>query len=178
MKIIAVIGNGDESHIPETAKLIAHALGEEIAKSGCALICGGMDGIMKAACRGAKSQNGLTIGILPGVDVNLANQYVDVPICTGMAIGMRDNLIIYSASAVIVIGGGAGTLGEIALAYMYKKPLIIVAGTGGWAGKLDGEFLDERKKMKVLTASSAEEAVKKALALMEFPGAITEAAGS
>ena len=159
MKIIAVIGNGDPSHASLATLDAARAAGKEIARAGCALICGGLGGVMEAACVGAKSENGTTIGILPGVDGSQRNEYVDLPICTGMEIGMRDNLIIYSADGVIVIGGGAGTLGEIALAYMYRKPTVIIDGTGGWAEKLSGQYLDERQKMRIATAPTAKEAV-------------------
>src|SRR5580693_905387 len=105
MKAIAVVGKGDPSHASDRTLDAARAVGREIARAGFALICGGLGGVMRAACEGAKSENGLTIGVLPDVDSTQANEYVDVPICTGMAIGMRDNVIIYSADAVIVVGG-------------------------------------------------------------------------
>jgi uncharacterized protein (TIGR00725 family) len=163
MKIIAVIGNADDSHVSRKAQKMAYEVGEEIAKSGSALICGGMGGVMKAACRGASSRNGLTIGVLPFMDKKIANKFVGIPLCSGMPIGMRDNIVIHSADAIIAIGGGSGTMGEIALAYMYEKPVIAIEGTGGWANRLKGKFIDQRKKAKVIGAGTAKEAVRLAL---------------
>jgi uncharacterized protein (TIGR00725 family) len=163
MKIIAVIGNADDSHVSKKIERIAYEAGEEIAKSGSALICGGMGGVMKAACKGAASRNGVTIGVLPFMDKKIANKFVSIPLCSGMPIGMRDNIVVHSADAIIAIGGGSGTMGEIALAYMYEKPVIAILGTGGWANKLKGEYIDERKKAKVISARTAKEAVKLAL---------------
>ena len=163
MKIIAVIGNADDSHVSKKVERIAYEIGEQIAKSGSVLICGGMGGVMKAACKGALSKNGVTIGVLPFLNKKIANKFVKIVLCSGMAIGMRDSIIIHSADATIALGGGSGTMGEIALAYMYKKPLIAVTGTGGWANKLEGRYIDERKKMKVMYAKTAKEAVMLAL---------------
>jgi hypothetical protein len=163
MRIIAVIGNADDSHISKKAARIAHEVGEGIAESGSILICGGMGGVMEAACKGAISKKGVTIGILPFLDKKIANKFVSIPLCSGMAIGMRDSIMIHSADAIIAIGGGSGTIGEIALAYMYKKPMIAIAGTGGWANKLEGKYIDERMKTKIIRAKTAKEAVRLAL---------------
>jgi hypothetical protein len=163
MKIIAVIGNADDSHTSKKIIRIAYEVGEEIAKSGSILLCGGMGGIMKAACKGAISKKGITVGMLPFLNKNIANRFVSIPLCSGMAIGMRDNIIIHSADAIIAIGGGSGTMGEIALAYMYKKPVIAISGTGGWANKLEGKYIDERKKTKIISVKTAKEAVRLAL---------------
>lgn len=170
MKSIAVIGNGDPSHASESTLRTAHAVGKEIARSGFAVICGGLGGVMEAACMGARSQGGLSIGVLPGLDASSANPFVDIRICTGMAIGMRDDVIIHSAEGVIVVGGGAGTLGEIALSYMYRKPVILVQGTGGWAERLSSQYLDEREKMKIAVAATAEEAVAWVVDCIRQPG--------
>lgn len=160
MKIIAVIGNADDLHVSKKTLRIAREVGEEIAKHSDLLICGGMGGVMKAACMGATSKGGLTLGILPFLDKRIANKFVNIPLCSGMPIGMRDNIIIHSADAIIAIGGGSGTIGEIALAYMYKKPVIAISGTGGWADKLEGKYIDKRKKMKIISVKTAREAVR------------------
>ncbi|TFG46333.1 MAG: TIGR00725 family protein, partial [Dehalococcoidia bacterium] len=93
----------------------AEAVGKEVAKAGAALVCGGLDGIMEAACRGAVSAGGITIGILPGEHRETANPYVQIPIVTGMGYA-RNAIVAKSGQAVIAIGGGYGTLSEIAYA--------------------------------------------------------------
>jgi uncharacterized protein (TIGR00725 family) len=111
-KFIAVIGNSKAS--AQEIKL-AEIIGREIAKNGAILVCGGLDGVMEAACRGAVSEGGLTVGILPGTSRNDANQYVKIPIVTGIGYA-RNIVVVKSAQAVIAVGGGYGTLTEIGYA--------------------------------------------------------------
>ena len=103
-------------------------LGTLLAENGYTVICGGLSGIMEAVCKGAQQNGGLTIGILPGDDPDDANQYVRIPIATGMGIS-RNLIIIRSAQAVIAINGGYGTLSELAFALQLNKPVI---GIGTW----------------------------------------------
>ncbi|MBN3039065.1 MAG: TIGR00725 family protein [Candidatus Omnitrophica bacterium] len=117
---IAVIGGHACSK--EVAK-IAEAIGGEIAGLGATLICGGLTGVMEAACKGAKSAQGKTIGILPGHDKREANPYVDIPIVTGLGY-MRNNLVVKNADIVVAIDGKEGTLSEIAFALQMKKPIV------------------------------------------------------
>src|SRR5437667_383479 len=85
--------------------------------------CGGLGGVMEAAARGAKQRGGLTVGILPGSAADEANPYIDVPLATGMG-EMRNALIVRAAQAAIAIGGGWGTLSEIAMAQRIKTPVV------------------------------------------------------
>ncbi|MBN2239034.1 MAG: TIGR00725 family protein [Dehalococcoidales bacterium] len=117
---IAVIGAREPS-LEEAA--IAEETGREIALKGAVLVCGGLGGTMEAACRGAVSQDGLTIGILPGTDPNDANPYVRIPIATGAGLA-RNMAVVQSAGAVIAIGGSYGTLSEIAYARANNIPVI------------------------------------------------------
>ncbi|MBL7084798.1 MAG: TIGR00725 family protein [Candidatus Omnitrophica bacterium] len=117
---IAVIGG--HSCSKEIAK-IAEEVGKGIAQAGATLVCGGLTGVMEAACRGAKSAGGKTIGILPGDDKDEANPYVDIPIATGLGY-MRNNLVVKNADIVIAIDGKEGTLSEIAFALQMKKPIL------------------------------------------------------
>ncbi|MBM4443980.1 MAG: TIGR00725 family protein [Chloroflexi bacterium] len=149
---IAVIGGGDCS--AEEAGM-AEEVGRRLAAEGATLICGGLGGVMEAACRGAKSANGLTIGILPGDDRRAANRYVDIPIVTGMGYA-RNVMVARSAQAVIAIDGGYGTLSEMAHALQSGIPVI---GLGTWSLSLRG-----RQDKAVIPARSAEEAVRKAIA--------------
>ena len=118
--MIGVIGAGDAG---EKDCRIAEEVGAEIAINGYILLCGGMGGIMEAACRGAKTNGGTTIGILPGSSKRDCNQYVDYPIVTGMGHG-RNIIVAGSCDAVIAIGGSFGTLSEIAFALRLNIPII------------------------------------------------------
>ena len=119
-KIIAVIGG---SQCTPEAYSQGVEVGRMLAENGISVICGGLFGIMEAACKGAYEAGGITIGILPGSDLEEANEYVTIPIATGMGIG-RNIVIIRSASACIAIDGKYGTLSEIAYALQLQKPVI------------------------------------------------------
>jgi uncharacterized protein (TIGR00725 family) len=119
-KFIAVIGNSKAS--AQEIKL-AEEIGREIAQNGAILVCGGLDGVMEAACRGAVSEDGLTVGILPGTSRNDANQYVKIPIVTGIGYA-RNIVVVKSAQAVIAVGGGYGTLTEIGYALKNGIPVV------------------------------------------------------
>ncbi len=119
-KFIAVIGNSKAS---ASEIELAEEIGREIAKNGAVLVCGGLDGVMEAACRGASSAGGLTVGILPGTDRHEANQYVKIPIVTGIGYA-RNIIVVKSAQAVIAVGGGYGTLTEIGYALKNGIPVI------------------------------------------------------
>ncbi|MBC7232396.1 MAG: TIGR00725 family protein [Chloroflexi bacterium] len=150
---IAVIGAGRCS--AEVAAL-AEAVGQELAKRGAVLICGGLGGVMEAACRGAKAAGGVTVGILPGTSRREANRYVDIPIVTGMG-EARNVLVVQSAQAVIAIHGEYGTLSEIAHALKLGIPVV---GLYTWQLAKDG-----RENQAIVRAQTAQEAVEKALAL-------------
>lgn len=120
-KIIGVIGQGRDCS-PELLKK-AEEVGWHIAKQGAILICGGLGGVMEAASRGAKNGGGKTIGVLPGTDKSSANQYIDIPIVTGMG-EARNIIIVRTADALIAIGGRFGTLSEIAFSLAFEKPVV------------------------------------------------------
>jgi uncharacterized protein (TIGR00725 family) len=134
---------------------VAEAVGRGLAGRGAALVCGGLGGIMEAACRGAKSNGGLTVGILPGDDRLSANPHVDVPVVTGMG-HARNAIVVKTAQAVIAIDGSYGTLSEIALALQNG---IAVIGLGTWTLSLHGQA-----DKSIIEARDAEEAVEKAIA--------------
>ncbi|HYX82822.1 MAG TPA: TIGR00725 family protein [Gemmatimonadales bacterium] len=118
--IIAVVGGGSCTE-EETA--LAEQTGELLARQGAVVVCGGLGGVMEAVARGAKANGGMTVGILPGNDPSTANAYIDVPLATGLG-EMRNFIIVRSAHALIAIGGGVGTLSEIALAQRIGKPVV------------------------------------------------------
>ena len=153
-KFIAVIGSGDCS--PEEAEL-AEGVGRELARNNAILICGGLGGVMEAACKGATSECGLTIGILPGDIRQMANPYVQIPIITGLG-QARNVIVVKSAQAVIAIGGSFGTLSEISHARQNKIPVI---GLNTWELARNGQ-----SDNSIITAQTPAEAVNKALGLI------------
>ncbi len=126
---VAVVGPGEAS---ERELEEAEAVGRELAAGGAVVVCGGLGGVMAAACRGAVSAGGLTVGILPGADREAANEWVRVAIATGLG-EMRNALVVRAADAVVAVGGAYGTLSEIALAL---KTGVAVVGLGSW--EIDG----------------------------------------
>ncbi|RMF60800.1 MAG: TIGR00725 family protein [Calditrichaeota bacterium] len=124
-RVIGVIGGSTCS--AEVARQ-AERVGELIASRGAYLICGGLFGVMEAACRGAKAQEGTTIGVLPGSDKSAANQFVDIALPTGLGLA-RNLIIVRSSDAVIAIDGSYGTLSEISFCLQLGVPLV---GLGTW----------------------------------------------
>jgi uncharacterized protein (TIGR00725 family) len=162
---ISVVGGGDCS---AAERALAEEVGRLVAQAGATLVCGGLGGVMEAAARGAKKAGGVTIGILPGHDRAVANPYLDHIVTTG--IGHARNLaVVSSGDAVIAIGGGYGTLSEIALAAKIGRPVVVLAGwrmirhaTGrNCAGGFEGR---EEAPEGVRFATTAPEAVRLALA--------------
>ena len=144
---IAVVGPGKPSSAEyETAEEV----GRLLAENGAVVVCGGLGGVMEAACRGAKSAGGATVGILPGTREEDANEWVDLPLPTGLG-EARNAILVRVASGVVAIGGGYGTLSEIAFALRASKPVV---GIGTWEIARGGEP-DET----ILRAAGADEAV-------------------
>ena len=152
-KFIAVIGGKRCSS--QEAKL-AEEVGRELAKRGAAVVCGGMGGVMEAVCRGAQSEGGITIGILPSENRQVANPYVQIPIVTGMGYA-RNVAVVKSAQAVIAISGSYGTLTEIAHALQSGIPVI---GLNTWSLSRNGQ-----PDSSIIPAKNPVEAVDIALSL-------------
>lgn len=155
LRIISIIGGADSSS--KTLKL-AEDIGAEIAKRGIAVVCGGLMGVMEAACRGAKKYGGVTIGILPSDSKEDANDFVDYAIPTGLGY-TRNFLVVKTGDAVIAIDGSAGTLSEIAIAWFSDKPIVALASSGGWAEKLAGTQIDKRRTDVVFSADNPKDAL-------------------
>lgn len=153
-RIIGVIGASVCSLDEEK---IAEKVGEEIAKGRNILICGGMGGVMEAACRGAKKFEGITIGILPGTSKYEVNKYVDIPVVTGLS-EARNIIIARTSDALIAIGGEYGTLSEIAFALKLKVPVV---GINTWR-----LFKEDKELDKIIRAKDAKDAISKALQLI------------
>lgn len=155
---IGVIGYNDD-RCTEVAKEIAYDVGKEIAISGSVLLCGGLGGVMEAACRGAKEANGTTVGVIPQDNFSFANQFCDIVICTGIGFA-RDFIVATSSDAIIAIGGGIGTLIEMSVGYMIKKKVVAVSPSGGVSDIYAGKYLDERKRVLIESAPDAKAAVQ------------------
>jgi uncharacterized protein (TIGR00725 family) len=133
---VAVVGAGRATADEER---IAEDVGRRLAAAGAVIVCGGLGGVMEAACRGAKSSDGKTVGILPGTSRADANPFVDVALPTGLG-ELRNGLVVRAADAVVAVGGEFGTLSEIALALKAGKPVVAV---GGWELSRAGQPVDE-----------------------------------
>jgi uncharacterized protein (TIGR00725 family) len=130
-RLVAVCGESD----PQTSLSdLAFELGRGIAERNAVLICGGLTGVMEHAARGARAAGGLTIGLLPGDDTDEANQYIDVAIATGLG-HARNAILALTADGVVAVGGGLGTLSEIALALRNRRPAV---GIQTWRFDRDG----------------------------------------
>ena len=154
--IISVIGSSKPSSQEHVE--LAEAVGRELAKRGIMVVCGGLTGIMEAVCRGAKSEGGTTIGILPGHLVNDANKYVDIPIVTSMGYS-RNVIVVHSGRAVIAVGGAFGTLSEIGHALGDGIPVV---GLKTWELSRNGDGLPVNGA--IIQATDPVDAVDKALA--------------
>ncbi len=158
--MVAVIGR--DAEMDDDVKKICYNIGRDIAKADCILICGGMRGVMKEACKGASENGGLTIGILPTGNKEDANEYVRISIATG--IGFARNAIITSAAdGIIAINGKYGTLSEIGFGLGYDKPVVLVNGSKGICDDLDFS----KAKFENLYKADAEDAVNLCLNLIK-----------
>jgi uncharacterized protein (TIGR00725 family) len=151
---VGVAGSGDADQ--ETCDL-AEAVGRELAERGVVVVCGGLGGVMEAACRGAKAVGGITVGILPGERRGDANPFVDVAIPTGMG-EARNALVVRAADALIAVRGEFGTLSEIALALRMGKPVI---GLDTWGLSKGGETVPA-----CIPAATAKDAAELAVSLI------------
>ena len=148
MPYVAVIGPGEAN--PDERQL-AEDVGLALGRAGAIIVCGGLGGVMAAACRGASTTDATSIGILPGTDRAAANDWVTIAIPTGLG-ELRNGLVVRAADVVIAIGGGPGTLSEIGLALKTGVPVL---GLGTW--EIDG----------VEAVADAAAAVKRALELAD-----------
>jgi uncharacterized protein (TIGR00725 family) len=151
---VAVIGGG--GRVPPAQRRMAEEVGRAIAEAGAVLVCGGLGGVMEAACRGAHAGGGLTVGILPGSDRAEANRHVDIAIPTGMG-EARNALVVRSADAVVAVAGEYGTLSEIALALQAGTPVV---GLDTWELGRNGQAVEA-----VVQAEDPAQAVARALEL-------------
>ncbi len=152
-RFVAVIGSRQCSAAEAE---LAEAVGRELARRDVILVCGGLGGVMEAACKGASAEGGLTVGILPGENSRAANPYVQIPVVTGLGYA-RNVAVVKSAEAVIAVGGSYGTLSEIGHALQSGIPVI---GLNTWVLSRSSQ-----PDNSIIPAQNATEAVDKALRL-------------
>ena len=142
---VAVCGPSDAG-----AELLAAAeeVGAGLAAAGAVVVTGGLGGVMEAACRGARSRRGVTLGLLPGEDRRAANGWVSLAVPTGLG-ELRNGLVVRACDALVAVGGSPGTLSEVAFAQATGRPVV---GLGSY--DLEG----------VVVAADAAQAVELALA--------------
>lgn len=156
---IAVVGSASG---PMELMEEAEALGRALVDEGWRIVCGGLGGVMRAVARGAHASpcatGGDVVGILPGLHAADANPWIDIVVPTGLQ-HARNVLVVSSADVVVALGGGAGTLSEIAMAWQHHKPVVALTTRGGWSAELAGRALDHRREDVVFAADSVEMAV-------------------
>jgi uncharacterized protein (TIGR00725 family) len=163
-RMIAVVG---DVHLDATKRELATALGQQLVEANYRIVSGGHGDLSKSLAEGARKsaryRDGDLIAILPGFDPSVADEHSDIVIATG--IDHARNLIVANSDAVVAIGGGAGTLSEIAFAWALKR-LILAYRVDGWSGKLAGTRIDSRSRYprlqddRIYTVTSAEDVIQ------------------
>lgn len=162
LPVIGVIGSGTADAATSD---LAWEVGRAVGRAGCHLLCGGRGGVMEASCRGHQvgregldPPEGVTIGLMPGDDHTEANEFVDIVIPTGIGLA-RNAIVACGSQALIAIAGGSGTMSEISLAWQMDRPVAALAGSGGWAARLAGARLDDKRGDEIFLAESPDDAI-------------------
>lgn len=155
--IISVIGASD---IDKKTEDITYEIGRLLAQNNFIVACGGLSGVMEAVCRGAKEENGLTIGIIPYVEKSAANKYVDIVIPCPFS-QARNIVVVLCGDACLAISGKAGTLSEICFAWIYQKPILALSSVKGWSSKIANQKLDDRRLDRVHGVETPQEVITK-----------------
>jgi len=155
--IISVIGASD---IDKKTEDITIEVGRLLAQNKFIIACGGLSGVMEAVCRGAKEENGLTIGIIPHVEKSMANKYIDIVIPCPFS-QARNIVVVLCGDACLAISGKAGTLSEICFAWIYQKPILALTSVKGWSSKIANQKLDDRRLDMVYGVETPLEAIMK-----------------
>ena len=165
---IGIIGSAADLNFGNDAGEFAKKIGELIAKSGNIILFGAEkehSSLSTIAAVEAKKNGGLTVGVTSGKNKEVYGGFQpDVLITSGLGIGGgREFALALSCDVVIAICGGAGTLNEMAVAYQANVPIVTVTNFGGWAKKMANTFLDDRKRVKCIEATTPEQAVEEAI---------------
>ena len=158
---VGIIGSSDSIATDDQLK-VALALGKELIDHDHIIYNGGMGGIMQASAKGARQSSNYkdnsVIAILRVSDASLGNNYSSVKIATDMGTA-RNRLIIINSDAIIALGGGAGTLNEITLAWEFGKPIAAFKNYGGWAAQVAETVIDKRRNDQIIALNSVDDAI-------------------
>jgi len=136
---VGVIGAREASPDQLTA---AEDLGRRLAERGLTVLCGGRQGIMEAVCRGVAVGGGISVGILPDGDAAAANPHVTVPVATGLGIA-RNAIVARAALCLVAVGGGYGTISEVALGLQFEKVVFTLLDGPTMAGTRSCRTVDQ-----------------------------------
>ena len=167
---IGIMGSSADLKYSQELTRIAKEIGVLLAREGIIIFFGAekdYDSLSTVAARAARSIGGSTIGVTYNLGKKIFDQSsAEAVVVTGLERGGgREFSLVASCDAIIALGGGSGTLTEIAQAYQLDVPIIVIQGTGGWSDKLAGKFLDKRKRRKIESVNSAKEATLLAVSL-------------
>lgn len=164
---IGIMGSMADTELSQTAKDTAAEIGELLAREGVILVYGyegDFDSLSEIAARSAEKNGGQTMAFMWGSEKKLHEDLSSIIVSTGMMRGGgREYSLTLSCDGIITIGGGTGTLTEVAMAYQAKIPVVAMKNTGGWSEKLAGQYMDSRKRFAILSADTPLEAVQKIL---------------
>lgn len=150
---VCILGSAEPG---STAYDLAGAAGELLAQSGITLVSGCGSPATRVAAERALAAGGLVVSIVPSDDINVQNWPCSVLIPCGMG-DARNLLMALAGDACLVIGGRAGTISEVCLAWLHHRPLLPLTGCGGWSDQLEQNPPDERRNSKILPWGSTEE---------------------
>lgn len=165
---IGIIGSMADKKLSAQNIELSKKIGRLLARNNAVLMFGfegDFNSLSQIAAKEASSQQGTTVAFLWGKDQKFD---LKIPNCTRISTGQirgggRELALVLSCDAIIALSGGSGTLTEICFAYQADIPIIALKNTGGWSNKLADQFLDERKRGKILGVKTAEEAVRLAI---------------
>ncbi|HWB70307.1 MAG TPA: TIGR00725 family protein [Solirubrobacterales bacterium] len=155
---VAVIGANAAAQSTEIATL-AGEVGRRLAEAGAVVVCGGREGVMEAAARGAAEAGGTVIGIVPGSALGEANPFCTHVVASGVGYG-RNLAVVGSGEVVIAVGGAWGTLSEIGLARNLGRTVVALRS---WTAEGEGEMRDAPGILQATTPAEAVELALKAL---------------
>ena len=146
----------------------AEELGRLVALCKAVIVTGGKGGIMESASKGAKRAGGITIAEIAGNVRGQANRYVDIEMVTGDVAFRGPSQLVGMCDGLVCLGGGAGTLQELCVAYRMRRPVVLLTGYGGWTDRIAAlDFMDERRLIAFEQATSPEQAVEKLYNLLQ-----------
>lgn len=169
---IGIMGSAADLNYSKEAEDFAKELGRLIAESGNILVYGAekeYSSLSTNAAIESSKNGGITVGITYGKEGNIYGDFrPTVLIPCGLELGGgREFTLILSCDVIIAISGGSGTLTEMAIAYQANIPIITVDKFGGWAKKLSNKYIDDRERLKCLSAKTPKEALTKAIKIIE-----------